>query len=79
MIRPTLLIALLLSLQTSYSSAQPVEPDPLQPGDDNVTEPTAAPVTEPAPVTDPVPAAFEDYEASEQISEDLPVAFPVDI
>lgn len=46
--------------------------------------PSSSPVTETDATAEPQsPAAatqpFEDYEASEQISEDLSVAFPVDI
>ncbi len=58
-----LLAALLLALPLAAQDAEPEEPEP---------EPEAA-----APAR-PAGSPFE-YEASEQISEDLPVSFPVDI
>ena len=59
----TVLAALLLAVPLAAQDAEPVEPEP---------EPeTAAPAA-------PAGSPFE-YEASEQISEDLSVSFPVDI
>ncbi|MDO8862626.1 hypothetical protein Q6D67_13025 [Haliea sp. E1-2-M8] len=60
----TLLAALLLALPLAAQDAEPEEPEP-------EAEETAAPAT-------PAGSPFE-YEASEQISEDLSVSFPVDI
>jgi hypothetical protein len=72
-----LLVALLIATTTPVV-AQPADaPDPNAP----VTEPAADAVAEPAVADGNANAGqvFEDYEASEQISEDLSVAFPVDI
>lgn len=52
----------------SNAPAQP-EPDAANKADTEADPVAAEPATQP----------FEDYEASEQISEDLSVAFPVDI
>ncbi len=63
----TLLAALLLALPLAAQDAEPEEPET----DEPKAEETAAPAR-------PVSSPFE-YEASEQISEDLSVSFPVDI
>ncbi|MFT4768256.1 MAG: hypothetical protein ACI8RN_001390 [Glaciecola sp.] len=70
-------LSALLFLLASYSLVSYVavaQPEATSTTADNETsiEP------EPAAVS-PVDQPFEDYEASEQISEDLSVAFPVDI
>jgi hypothetical protein len=73
-----LLVALLIATAVTPVVAQPADaPDPNAP----VTEPAADAVAEPAVAESNANAGqvFEDYEASEQISEDLSVAFPVDI
>lgn len=62
----TLLAALLLAQPLTAQDAEPEEP-----GTGPETEETAAPAR-------PAGSPFE-YEASEQISEDLSVSFPVDI
>lgn len=61
----TALAALLLALPLAGQDAEPVAPEP------EPVPQTAAPA---APADSPF-----DYEASEQISEDLSVSFPVDI
>jgi hypothetical protein len=62
----TVLAALLLAQPLAARDADPVEAEP---------EPETA---APAPPATPAGSPFE-YEASEQISEDLSVSFPVDI
>ncbi len=68
-----LLLALPVAAQQQNPPEQP--PGTEQDGETTTPEPAAA-ATEPAPAENEDPF---DYEASEQISEDLSVSFPVDI
>lgn len=63
---------LFLLASASLTTAQELPEDPNESADEIAAEP-------PAPVVDQSQTALEDYEASEQISEDLSVSFPVDI
>lgn len=63
----TLLAALLLALPLVAQEAEPEE-----------AEPEPEPESETSAPAEPAGSPFE-YEASEQISEDLSVSFPVDI
>ena len=60
-----------LGLVTGIALAQPEAPDPNEPA---VADSAAEVAAETVP-----DAPLEDYEASEQISEDLSVSFPIDI
>ena len=83
------LVGLLLALGTVPCQAQPAKnastPDPVESGEEANQDPaTESEPPEPAPagLPEPDPANTDspfDYQASEQISEDLPVSFPVDI
>ncbi|WP_439107355.1 hypothetical protein [Congregibacter sp.] len=73
-------LALLLASYVLFNYVAIAQP----PAEPAATTDTAAPATDAGDEQEPVVAApanqpFEDYEASEQISEDLSVAFPVDI
>ena len=74
-----IILSLLLTSPFAYSQQEDIEQGE-QAGEQTTaaTEPAAA---EPEPDVEPEPAAQDpfDYRASEQISEDLSVSFPVDI
>ena len=73
------LIALVASAALSAAqepTAQELPDDPNEGTDESAEQIAAEP---PAPVVDQSQTELEDYEASEQISEDLSVSFPVDI
>jgi len=68
------LAAACTSLATILALAQ--DPRPSEPAAGEGSDPAAA---APAAAQDDADVPLEDYEASEQISEDLSVSFPVDI
>lgn len=70
MLRRLGLLVLLVCAPLAMAQELPEDPN------ENAEKITAEP---PAPVVDQSQTALEDYEASEQISEDLSVSFPVDI
>lgn len=77
-----LLIALLFATAVTAGAAlaQPAEaPDPNSPLSESAAEAPVEPTADESSIDAQAGQAFEDYEASEQISEDLSVAFPVDI
>ena len=75
------LLTLLLLVAAPQLAGQPAETEPTENGAENSAEQEAELETTPRePI--PAPAVTEppgDYRASEQISEDLSVSFPVDI
>ena len=74
MIRPTILLMLLLA--SLYAMAQTEEPEASD-ASPSAEQPATADANEAA--TNETAEDPFDYEASEQISEDLSVSFPVDI
>ena len=79
--RPLLCLGLVLAIvpATLSQTAEPDSPEP-DSGEQQAAEaPAAPPQTPPETPADAEPQDPFEYEASEQISEDLSVSFPVDI
>lgn len=70
----TPVLTVIAALLAGVALAQPVEPQ-----DSEEPQDGAAAQEAPAPTPRAVERAPDEYEASEQISEDLAVSFPIDI
>lgn len=75
-----LALILMSVMMTASAQEDAADPEPQSAGDGKAVERANAAATDtPPPGATPAPNSPFDYEASEQISEDLSVSFPVDI